>query len=145
MKRAETESSCAFCDIVAGDAAAEVIYTNATTVAFLDNTAVTTGHTLVIPRTHVADIWDISAADVTAVMATAHRVAHLIRASLNPDGLTLFQANRPAGWQDVFHFHLHVVPRFQDDRLSRPWTAEFADRAELRKTREALLGGSSPW
>ena len=91
------------------------------TIAFLDRNQATTGHTLVVPRAHACDIWEISEADAVAVMAMAKRVARLIDDRLGPDGLNLTQSNRSAAWQDVFHFHLHVIPRWSGDGLTPPW------------------------
>ena len=92
------------------------------TVAFLDRAQATEGHTLVVPRAHASDIWEISERDTTAVMIMAKRIAHLLDERLMPEGLNLSQSNRPAGWQDVFHFNLHVIPRWPDDGLTPPWT-----------------------
>ncbi|WCD89185.1 hypothetical protein KPP03845_105604 [Streptomyces xanthophaeus] len=79
--------------------------------------------------------------------STAHRMAALLDAAFPSDGLTLFQADRPAGWQDVFHLHVHLVPRRESDHLHRPWTAERADPAALARTRRRILaakGGAAP-
>ena len=110
-----------FCRIVSGDAPAYVVAEDDRTIAFLDRGQATTGHTLVVPRAHASDIWEISEADAAAVMAMAKRVAHLIDDRLGADGLHLTQSNRSAGWQDVFHFHLHVIPRWSGDGLTPPW------------------------
>jgi histidine triad (HIT) family protein len=101
------------------------------TLAFLDNTAVMEGHTLVIPKRHAADLLEIDVSEAAAMMRTAHRMALWINEVFGPDGVTLFQANREAGWQDVFHIHLHVVPRLTGDHLHRPWTAQV--RADPRR------------
>lgn len=112
---------CIFCRIIAGDAPAYVVSEDDRTVAFLDIGAASEGHTLVVPRSHSADIWSISAEDACSVMAMAKEVAHLLDERLTPDGLNLTQSNRPAGWQDVFHFHVHVIPRWAGDGLVPPW------------------------
>lgn len=132
------EADCVFCAIAAGTHPAPVIYEDAATVAFLDITAVTPGHSLVVPKTHAADLWDASEDDWAAVARTAYRVAQRIRAVLNPNGMTLFQANRAAGWQDVFHLHLHVVPRTTGDRLHRPWVASPVPLSSLDPMRRRL-------
>ncbi|MFK4038404.1 HIT family protein [Nonomuraea wenchangensis] len=121
-----------------GRAATAVLYEDADTLAFLDITAVTPGHTLVIPKRHAADLWEISPDDAAAVMRTVHRLAARIRDVLNPDGLTLFQANRAAGWQDVFHLHVHLVPRATGDHLHRPWKADPVPLATLEPIRTLL-------
>jgi histidine triad (HIT) family protein len=115
------EGDCIFCRIVAGDAPAFVVAEDDRTVAFLDRGQATEGHTLVVPKRHAVDIWEISEVDACAVMAMAKRVAHLLDERLGPDGLNITQSNRPAGWQDVFHFHLHVIPRWTGDGLVPPW------------------------
>ncbi|MET7294968.1 HIT domain-containing protein [Streptomyces griseoloalbus] len=134
-----TAPECVFCDIVAGRLHAEILFEDERTVAFLDNTAVMEGHTLVIPRRHAADIWAVSEEDAAAVMRTVHRMARVLRDVLEPDGMTLFQANRPAGWQDVFHLHVHLVPRRDSDHLHRPWHVDRADPASLARTRRRIL------
>ena len=129
---------CPFCAIIRGDLAAQILFEDAATIAFLDITAVTDGHTLVIPKRHAADLWAIGEADAIAVMRTVHRLAGHLRRVLRPDGLTLFQANRPAGWQDVFHLHVHLVPRTEGDRLRRPWQARPVDLGALTPMRDRL-------
>ncbi|MBW1598386.1 HIT family protein [Streptomyces sp. JJ38] len=131
-------AGCVFCAIVERTQPAPIVFEDELTVAFLDITAVMDGHTLVIPKRHATDLWDVAVEDAVAVMNTAHRMARRIREVLEPDGLTLFQANREAGWQDVFHLHLHVVPRLAGDHLHRPWTAEPVALSELEATRARL-------
>lgn len=131
-------AECVFCAFIAGRAPTQVLYEDAHTLAFLDITAVTPGHTLVIPKRHATDLWDIPEDDAAAVMRTVHRLARRIREVLSPDGLTLFQANRGAGWQDVFHLHVHLVPRTTGDHLVRPWQAEPVELATLAATRDLL-------
>jgi histidine triad (HIT) family protein len=109
---AAMEGDCIFCRIVAEDDR---------TVAFLDRGQATQGHTLVVPGSHAADMWAITESDACAVMAMAKRVADLLDERLTPDGLDLTQSNRPPGWQDVFHFHLHVIPSWTGDGLVPPW------------------------
>ncbi|WP_157254185.1 HIT family protein [Nonomuraea typhae] len=131
-------AECVFCDFVSGRAQTAVLFEDERTLAFLDITAVTPGHTLVIPKLHAADLWDVSEDDAVAVMRTVHHLARRIRDVLAPDGLTLFQANRAAGWQDVFHLHVHLVPRTLGDHLHRPWQAEPLPLSALRHTRDLL-------
>lgn len=129
---------CVFCAIVAGRHPAPIVYRDAATLAFLDITAVTPGHTLVIPTTHTRDLWEIGQDEWSAVSRTVRTVADRIRQVLRPDGMTLFQANREAGWQDVFHLHVHLVPRTDGDHLHRPWVAEPKPLASLEAMRRRL-------
>jgi histidine triad (HIT) family protein len=145
MSEPRADDYCVFCHFIERRHPAQILYEDATTFAFLDNTAVTEGHTLVIPKRHAPDIWTVSEDESTAVMRTAHRMARLLRDTLPMDGLTMFQANGPAGWQDVFHLHLHLVPRHHGDHLNRPWKAELAAPATLVRTREKILSkGAQP-
>ncbi|MFG2197123.1 HIT family protein [Streptomyces sp. NPDC048639] len=132
------QGDCVFCAIVQRVQPAAIVYEDDLTVAFLDITAVMDGHTLVIPKRHAADIWQITAEDAAAVMATVHRMAARIHDVLVPDGLTLFQANKGAGWQDVFHLHVHLVPRTAGDHLQRPWKADPMPLEQLATTRDRL-------
>lgn len=129
---------CVFCGIASGSEQAWRVYEDDHAVAFLDRCPVTRGHVLVIPRRHADDLWAIAAEDAARVMIAAHRVTALVRDRLRPDGMTLFQATRRAGWQDVFHLHVHVVPRYFGDPLIRPWASRPADRAELIDVSEQL-------
>ncbi len=112
---------CVFCSIIEGKAPAEIIYEDEATVAFMDINPANPGHTLVVPRQHVRDVFDIDEETAAAVMRAAVRVARAIKAALQPDGVNLFQASGRAAFQSVFHFHIHIVPRWWDDRLKLPW------------------------
>jgi histidine triad (HIT) family protein len=122
---------CVFCGIVSGDLPSRTVMESDRAVAFLDINPATEGHTLVVPRAHAEDIWDLRDEDGDAVWALARSVARRLRDALEPEGMTLFQANRAAGWQDVFHFHVHLVPRWEGDGLTKPWRVTPADEATL--------------
>jgi histidine triad (HIT) family protein len=114
---------CIFCAIIEGKAPAEIVYEDEATVAFMDINPANPGHMLVVPRQHVRDVFGIDEETAAAVMRAAVRVARAIKAALQPDGVNLMQASGPAAFQSVFHFHLHVVPRWWDDSLAthRPY------------------------
>lgn len=113
---------CAFCRVVAGQVPARVVHADAGTVAFLDTAPAARGHTLVVPRGHVADVWDADPDALADVARAAHRVAALLRERLAPDGLTLRQNNGAASGQKVDHLHLHLVPRWHGDgTVGWPW------------------------
>jgi histidine triad (HIT) family protein len=121
-------TACIFCSIVAGTAPSERVAESERALAVMDINPAADGHTLVITKAHAVDIWDLTPSDGSAVWDLAMKVSEAIRDGLNPDGLTLFQANRRAGWQDVLHFHLHLVPRWQGDELVKPWMSEDSRR-----------------
>lgn len=124
---------CTFCRIVAEDPWNQVIYADSQTVAFLDIAPAARGHTLVIPRRHCADIFEISEEDLSSVTRTVRHVAHQLEDGLRPDGLSLVQSNRAAAWQDVFHLHFHLIPRYNDDELVPPWGQVPQQLDEVRK------------
>ena len=124
-------SDCIFCKIIAGEIPSKKIYEDEDHVAFLDIFPAGRGHTLVIPKAHFADIHSMSAQAYGAIASTAKRVADLLHAKLGSEGTTIFQMNREAGWQTVFHAHMHVIPRWSGDGLHKPWDIAPADDAEL--------------
>ena len=135
--------TCILCSVARRSAPAYVIYEDERTVGFLDRNPATRGHALVIPRHHADDIWSIDRETFASVAQATHAVAALIRIRLSADGVTLFQANRRAGWQDVFHLHMHVVPRYDGDALIRPWEASL-EHNDLAPVAKQLGGGLVP-
>jgi histidine triad (HIT) family protein len=111
------DQDCTFCAIVRGDGPAHIVAEDEETLAFLDINPVTRGHTLVIPREHVVDMWDADEETAAAVMRGAARVAAMVRRTLDPPGLNLFQATRALAGQTVFHLHIHVLPRYDAGEL----------------------------
>ncbi|HEY9264493.1 MAG TPA: HIT domain-containing protein [Microlunatus sp.] len=132
------QSRCTFCRIASDDPWDQVFYSDDHSVAFLDVAPATRGHTLVIPRRHSADVFSVGEAEFAALGQAVHRVARRLEDRLHPDGLSLFQSNRAGGWQDVFHLHMHLVPRYTGDGLTPPWT-ETAERAEEISRLAAIL------
>lgn len=107
-------------------------------IAFLDINPAADGHTLVAPRDHIADIFALDGEVATAVWALTLDAARCLDDVLKPDGMTIFQANREAGWQDIFHFHIHLVPRWTGDSLIRPWRLASGDARELESIADRL-------
>ena len=129
---------CIFCAIVRGEAPAEVVYEDEETLAFMDIHPATPGHTLVIPKEHYRNIYEIEEGAALSVMRSALRVARAIKEALKPDGLNLLQANEPAGYQRVFHFHLHIVPRWKGDGLAPPWQTKPGDERQIKETAKLI-------
>jgi len=138
--------ACIFCSIVAGEAEASVAYEDEATVAFMDLGQFHPGHTLVVPRRHVEDIFALDDETGASLMAAVSRVARGVRAAFSPHGINIWQSNG-APWQEVLHLHLHVLPRWRDDGLLRftPPDRARRTRAELddqaAAIREAIAGG----
>jgi histidine triad (HIT) family protein len=122
---------CLFCGIIAGEIPAQIVDSDEKTVAFMDINPATKGHALVVPRTHSADLMEISEEDLAATTIGAQRLAKRMREVLEPDGFNLINACGTAAWQTVFHFHIHVVPRYAGDPLELPWVPEPGDADEI--------------
>jgi histidine triad (HIT) family protein len=112
---------CIFCRIVAGEIPAQIVAEDERTISFLDIAPGTRGHALVIPRTHARDLWEIQPADLAAVAVAAKQLALRQRDRLGAAGVNLINSNGAAAWQTVFHFHMHVIPRYDGDPLKLPW------------------------
>jgi len=136
----DVPEDCVFCSIVGGTEPAERVYEDESVVAIMDLHPATEGHVLVIPKRHSRDVWDVPAEDAERTMAASLHVAGMIRRALAPDGINFVHASGPAAWQTVFHFHLHVVPRYEGDSLVPPWPFDQpqADRSVLRTLAERI-------
>ena len=117
----EPMSDCIFCGIVAGTIPAKKVMENDECLAFLDIFPANRGHTLVITKKHVDDIHQADGATYAAVASMAKEVADLLQRKLASEGTSVFQMSREAGWQTVFHLHMHVIPRWSKDGLHKPW------------------------
>ncbi len=116
---------CDFCAIGRGrNRSAEIVCEDEDWVAFFPLNPATPGHTLVIPRSHVTDLWEVEAPMDTALMAAVIRVGRAIGTALNPEGMNLITSAGKTAEQTVFHLHLHVVPRWRRDGFGRIWPTE---------------------
>ncbi len=115
------ESDCIFCTIVAGEIPSFKLYEDDATLAFMDINPFNPGHCLVIPKAHHPDLFAMTEAAFGAVGGTAVKVARAVRQVCEPDGMNLVQANGPAAGQTVYHFHLHIFPRANDDGAEMNW------------------------
>jgi histidine triad (HIT) family protein len=131
-----------FCGIVAGEVPAQVIDSDEHTVAFMDINPATAGHALVVPRRHASDLMDVSDDDLEHTMRAARRLARRMDAALQPDGFNILNACGRAAWQTVFHYHLHVVPRYEDDPLELPWIPREGDPDEIAALAERIRSAS---
>jgi histidine triad (HIT) family protein len=125
------DPDCIFCKIVAGELPATIVDEDDRTVAFMDISPATRGHALVIPRQHAADLHEIGAEDLEAVAVMAQRVAAKARDRLGADGVNLLNSTGRSAWQTVFHFHMHVIPRYEGDPLKLPWVPAQGDMDDI--------------
>jgi histidine triad (HIT) family protein len=132
------EEDCIFCKIAAGELPAEIVDQDEHTVSFMDINPWTRGHALVIPRTHSRNLLEIDPDDLARVAAGAKRLAERMRERLGCDGINLLNSSEPAAWQTVFHFHMHVIPRYDEDPLRLPGAPQQVDQEELQAVADEL-------
>lgn len=135
------DPDCIFCKIVAGELPATIIDEDEQTIAFMDINPATRGHALVVSREHVADLLEIESAQLAAVNAAAQRLAGRVKQRLGADGINLINSCGAAAWQTVFHFHLHVIPRYEGDPLRLPWQPAPGEAQEIAAAAAQLRGG----
>jgi histidine triad (HIT) family protein len=131
MLTAVSDPDCLFCKIVAGELPATIVSEDELTVAFMDINPATRGHLLVVPRRHSANLLEIEPDALTAVSLAAQRMARSVIENLGADGVNLMNGCGSQAWQTVFHFHMHVIPRYQGDSLRLPWTPRPGDPEEI--------------
>jgi histidine triad (HIT) family protein len=137
----DRDPDCLFCKIVAGDIPGTVVVEDDRTVAFMDINPATRGHALVVPRRHATDLGEIDSDDLAAVARAAQRLARRAREALGADGVNLMNSWGSDAWQTVFHFHLHVIPRYAGDPLKLPWKPAPGDEGEIVAAADALREG----
>jgi histidine triad (HIT) family protein len=144
-----TVQACAFCRIARHEAPARVVWTSEDVIAFLPLRPAVLGHTLIVPRRHVADLWAVDSQLGSSLMTAVVEVGRAIDKALHPHGMNLISSAGQAASQTVFHLHLHLIPRWHDDHIgslwppSKPWSdKEQDDIAELIRaaaSRQGLL------
>jgi len=135
-----TDPACIFCRIAAGELPSEKVHEDDRTLAFMDVNPSTRGHALVIPKRHSTDLHDIAPDDLAACMRTVQRVAASVIDSLGADGVNVLNNTGRAAGQVVFHFHVHVIPRYDGDGIANPLAARAGDPAEIARAAAALRG-----
>jgi histidine triad (HIT) family protein len=134
------DEDCIFCAIASGQGPGEIVQEDDHTVAFMDINPWTRGHALVIPRKHAKNLYEIEEDELGRTMAAAKRLAVLMRDKLGCDGINLLNSTDPAAWQTVFHFHVHVIPRYEDDPLQLPGKPMEVGEGELKSVADELRG-----
>jgi histidine triad (HIT) family protein len=127
----DRQPDCLFCGIIAREIPAQFVDEDERTVAFMDINPATPGHALVVPRRHAKDLLEVDADDLAATILGAQRLARRAVDRLSAAGVNLLNSCGPAAWQTVFHFHVHVIPRYQGDPLRLPWAPAEGDPDEI--------------
>jgi histidine triad (HIT) family protein len=132
------DESCMFCKIVQKAAVASIIYEDDVVMAFLDIRPLNEGHTLVIPKRHYAFIYEVPDEEIAHLYKVAKKVALAVKKGVNAEGITIAQQNERAAGQEIFHVHVHVIPRYAGQRLKRFDEAEETSKARLDEMAKKL-------
>ena len=132
------DPDCVFCKILAGELPGTIVDEDERTVSFMDINPGTRGHALVIPREHAKDLLTIDPEDLSAVAVAAQRLARKAKDNLGAAGVNLVNSCGSAAWQTVFHFHVHVIPRYEDDPLQLPVRPQAGDMDEIAEIAEQI-------
>jgi histidine triad (HIT) family protein len=128
------DDSCIFCRIAQKQVPASLVYEDEKVVAFLDIRPLNEGHTLVIPKKHHENIFDIPQELIAHLHGITKRVALAVEKATQADGISIIQQNGKAAGQEIFHLHIHVIPRYEGKKLPRFSEISEADREKLRQT-----------
>jgi histidine triad (HIT) family protein len=131
-------TGCVFCRIIDGDLPSMRIYEDERTIVIMDINPLNSGHCLIITKAHAPTLWDADPADLQAAITTAQKVATALKTAVKPDGLNMLQANGPAAFQSVPHYHLHLIPRWHNDGKGFDWPLVPGDRAQIQAIGERL-------
>jgi histidine triad (HIT) family protein len=132
------DPDCIFCKIVDGELPASIVDQDERTISFMDISPATRGHALVIPREHSADLLTVGRDDLTAVALASQRLAGRMKERLGADGVNLLNSCGAVAFQTVFHFHVHVIPRYEGDSLRLPWVPAAGDSEQIAAAAQEL-------
>lgn len=127
------EKDCIFCKIANGEIPSATIYENSDFRVFLDVAPANRGHALIVPKEHFKDIFDIDAVTAGKLFSLATEVARAMKSVLNCDGMNIVQNNGIVAGQTVFHFHLHLIPRYENDNVNIGWQPGDSVSSELQE------------
>jgi len=126
------DENCIFCKIIAGEIPSKTVYEDDNYKAIMDVAPASKGHVIVLPKNHAANVFEISDEDVAGIMVVAKKVAGILKNALNCDGVNILQNNGEVAGQTVFHLHVHVIPRYENDTVKIKWSqAENIDIDEV--------------
>ena len=111
---------CTFCEVAKKEIPESYVYEDSNVIAFMDIKPISEGHTLVIPKKHYENIYEIPAEEAAHLFKVVKKVAHAVRKGMNAKGLSIIQNNGRAAGQVVFHLHVHIIPRYGDEKAYRP-------------------------
>ena len=134
------DESCIFCKIIAGEIPSSKIYEDEEFQVMLDVSPATKGHALILPKKHYANLYDLPEEYAGDAMKLAKKMVTKITDKLGCEGFNLVQNNGDLAGQTVFHFHLHMIPRYQADRQTIGWKPQEVSQEELEEIKNQIIG-----
>lgn len=130
--------NCIFCKIVNGEIPSRQVYEDEMFRVIMDVSPATKGHVLILTRKHYRNIFDLANPEASAVLVLAKKIAVAMKKSLKCEGINIIQNNEALAGQSVFHFHLHIIPRYQNDGQNMLWTPGNSEAEELESIAAAI-------
>ena len=133
------KDDCIFCKIANGEIPSKTLYEDTDFRVILDLAPATKGHALILPKEHAANLYELPEEDASKVLVVAKKVAAMMKENLQCDGLNLVQNNGEVAGQTVHHFHLHIIPRYEQDGQEILWTPGESTQDELEAVRKQIV------
>lgn len=133
------KDNCIFCKIASGEIPAKTIYEDDKFKAFFDLGPATKGHALIIPKEHYDNLYELEDTIAGALLVKAKQIATAMKDAFEADGLNLVQNNGTVAGQSVFHFHMHMIPRYEGDQAMKLWTPGETDAEKLEELKEQVV------
>lgn len=133
------KEDCIFCKIGSGEIPSQTLYEDEKFKVFFDLGPATKGHALIIPKEHYDNLYELDDAVAAELLVKAKQVATVMKDTFKADGFNLVQNNGSVAGQSVFHFHMHLIPRYEGDHAMKLWTPGEADAEELEKLKEQVV------
>ena len=135
------KDDCIFCKIANGEIPSATVYEDSICRVILDVNPANKGHALIIPKEHFDNIYSMDAETAAKIFTIATEVAKAQKAELNPDGLNILQNNGEAAGQTVFHFHMHIIPRYENDTVNIGWKPGSITDERIKEIKNKINGG----
>ena len=132
------DDNCIFCKLANGDIPTNTLYEDDLFRVIFDMSPATKGHALIIPKNHYRNIYDIDSDVASKVFPLASKLAKVMTDTFGADGFNVVQNNEEIAGQSVFHFHMHLIPRYNGDNAIKLWTPGESDQEELAKMAEEI-------
>lgn len=132
-------NNCIFCSIIGHEIPSATIYEDEKVIAILDIAPSAKGHTVLIPKNHSKDIFEIPEEEAAHIFTVAKKIGKALKEEINCDGINILQNNGKAAGQTVFHLHVHVIPRYENDAVNLTWTPGEYKEGEMQSLAQALV------